>query len=96
MGGKLPLVGGSGPIPGDRSLGGRMPRNTLSCSTIVAPVVVASALFIGAILTRSFWLSLVLGVAGAGTFAYAVFLVREARKRLSDDRQLKSQGRTER
>ena len=73
-----------------------MTRDTLLCSTLVVPVVVASALFIGAILARSFWLSLALGVAGAGTFAYAVFLVREARKRLSDDRQLKSQRGTER
>jgi threonine/homoserine/homoserine lactone efflux protein len=66
-----------------------MTRNALSCSTIVVPVVIASALFIGAIIARNFWLSLALGIAGVGAFAYAVFLLREARKSLTDEQKHK-------
>lgn len=65
-----------------------MARSALSCSTIVLPIVVAFALFIGAIIARDFWLSLALGIAGAGTFAYAVVLLRRARKVLPGDEQL--------
>jgi threonine/homoserine/homoserine lactone efflux protein len=83
-------------MPGDWSLGAGMPRNTLSCSTIVVPVTVASAFFIGAIIAQNFWLSLALGIGGAGTFTYAVFLLRKARKNFSDDRKLKSQRGAER
>ena len=68
-----------------------MARNALSCSTIVVPVVVASAFFIGAIIAQNFWLSLALGIAGVGTFAYAMFLLREARKSLPDEQKHKPQ-----
>jgi threonine/homoserine/homoserine lactone efflux protein len=96
MGGKLPLAGQVGTQTGDWSFGAGMTRNVLSCSTIVVPIVIASALFIGAIIAQSFWLSLALGVAGVATFTYAVFVLREGRKSLPDARKLKSRRRAER
>ena len=54
-------------------------------SKVVVAVIVAFALFVVAIIARNFWLSLILGIAGAVDFAYAVFLLREYRKRLPED-----------
>lgn len=65
-----------------------MARNALSCATIPLAVVVASTLFVIAIITRDFWLSLGLGIGGTILFASAVFLLREARKSLPDDENL--------
>jgi threonine/homoserine/homoserine lactone efflux protein len=58
----------------------RKTRNVLSCSAIVVPTAVASAFFIAAIIAQNLWLSLALGIAGAATFAYAIFRLREMRK----------------
>ena len=57
-----------------------MAGNPLPSSRIVVPLILAFALFIGAIIARNFWLSLVLGLAGALTFAYAVLVLRESAK----------------
>ena len=54
-------------------------------SKVVVTVIVAFALFVVAIIARNFWLSLILGIAGAVVFAYAVFLLREYRRRLPED-----------
>ena len=64
-----------------------MARNPVPPSNVAVAVVVivAFALFIIAIIGRNFWLSLILGIAGAVTFAYAVFLLREYRKSLTSD-----------
>jgi hypothetical protein len=63
-----------------------MAGNPLPSSRIVVPLILAFALFIGAIIARNFWLSLVLGLAGALTFAYAVLVLRESRKGLPDEK----------
>lgn len=57
-----------------------------SCSSIVLPILVASALFIGAIIAGNFWLSAALGSTGAMALAYAVLVLREARKRMTDEK----------
>ena len=62
-----------------------MARNRLPGSKIIGAVVLGFALFIVAIIARSFWLSLVLGVAGGITLAYAVFLLREFRMGLTKE-----------
>ena len=62
-----------------------MARNPVPPSNVAVAVIVAFALFIAAIIVRNFWLSLILGIAGAVTFAYAVFLLREYRKSLTSD-----------
>ena len=62
-----------------------MPRNPLPPSNIVVTVIVAFGLFIVAIIARNFSLSLILGIAGAITLAYAVFLLREYRKSLPNE-----------
>jgi hypothetical protein len=64
-----------------------MARNPVPPSNVAVAVavIVAFALFIIAIIVRNFWLSLILGIAGAVTFAYAVFLLREYRKSLTSD-----------
>ena len=59
-----------------------MARNPISPSNVTVAVIVAVALFIVAIIVGNFWLSLILGVAGAGTFAYALLLLRQYRKAL--------------
>jgi len=53
--------------------------NRLPFSKIIVAVVAGFLLFIVAIIARSFWLSLVLGIAGGVALAYAVFLLREYR-----------------
>ena|SRR5438270_12460459 len=63
-----------------------MARNSLPARNVVVVVIVAFALFVVAIITRNFWLSLILGIAGAFAFAYAAFLLREYRKRLPEDK----------
>jgi uncharacterized protein (DUF983 family) len=67
-----------------------MTGNPLPPSRIVVAVIVAFALFIGAIIAQNFWLSLVLGIAGAMTLACAVFLLLEHRKSLANDKKDKS------
>ena len=62
-----------------------MARNPVPPSHVAVAVIIAFALFIVAIIVRNFWLSLIFGIAGAGTFAYAVFLLREYRKSLPND-----------
>ena len=61
-----------------------MTRNALSCSALVVPLVLAAALFIGAIIAQDFWLSLALGIVGVGSSLYGAFLLREPRKGLPD------------
>jgi len=68
---------------GDDKIG--MARNALPRSNITLAVVAAFAMLLLAILVRNFWLSLVLGVAGAATFAYAAALLREHRRSLPND-----------
>jgi predicted PurR-regulated permease PerM len=51
---------------------------------VALPVIAALILFVVAIFVRNFWLSLILGVIGAATFAYAVFRLREYQKSLPD------------
>jgi len=63
-----------------------MTRNPVPPARIVVPLILAFALFIGAIIARDFWLSLGLGLGGALTFAYAVIVLREARKRLREEK----------
>jgi len=63
-----------------------MTGNPLRSYRIVVALIFALALFIGAIIARNFWLSLGLGLAGALTFAYAVLVLREARKSLPDEK----------
>jgi hypothetical protein len=60
--------------------------NTLRSSRIVVPIILAFALFIGAIIARNFWLSLALGLAGVLTFAHAVLVLRKSRKGLPDEK----------
>ena len=60
-----------------------------SCSSIVFPIFVACALFIGAIIAGNFWLSVALGSTGAIALAYAVSVLREARKRMTDEKNRK-------
>ena len=62
-----------------------MARNALPPSNITVAVVVAFALVIVAIIVRSFWPSLILGVAGALTLVYALLLLREYRRSLPSD-----------
>ena len=62
-----------------------MARKSLRPSNVLLAVAVAFALFVFAIIERGFWLSLILGIAGAVAFAYGVFLLREYRKRLPED-----------
>jgi uncharacterized membrane protein len=62
-----------------------MARNPVPPSNVAVAVIVAFVLFIVAIIVRDFWLSLILGIAGAVTIAYAVFLLREYRKSLTRD-----------
>jgi len=62
-----------------------MTGKPLRPSSVVVPVIVAFALFIGAIIARNFWLSVGLGIAGAITLAYAVFLLFEYRNSLPND-----------
>jgi uncharacterized protein (DUF58 family) len=62
-----------------------MARSPSPSLKIIVAVIVAFALFVVAILARNFWLSLILGIAGAGAFAYAVLLLRQFRKRLPED-----------
>jgi len=62
-----------------------MTGKPVTSAGIVVPLILAFALFICAIIARNFWLSLGLGFAGALTFAYAVIILREARKRLRDE-----------
>jgi uncharacterized membrane protein len=62
-----------------------MARKPVHPSNVAVAVIVAFALFIVAIIVRNFWLSLILGIAGAVTIAYAVFLLREYRNSLTRD-----------
>ena len=69
--------------PADKA---RMTGSPSSCSSIVLPILVASALLIGAIIAENFWLSAVLGSAGAIALAYAVSVLREARRITTDEK----------
>lgn len=60
-----------------------------SCSSIVLPILVASALFIGAIIAGNFWLSVALGSTGAIALTYAVLVLRKARKRMTEEKKRK-------
>lgn len=62
-----------------------MARNPVPPSNVAVAVIVAFALFIVAVIVRNFWLSLIFGIAGTVTFAYAVFLLHEYRKNLPND-----------
>ena len=62
-----------------------MAGNRLAGSKIILAVGLGIALFIVAIIARSFWLSLVLGAAGGITLAYAVYLLREYRMGAAKD-----------
>lgn len=62
-----------------------MARDHPPVTNITAVVGVGFALFIVAIIARNFWLSLVLGIAGGITLAYALFLLREYRTHLSKE-----------
>ena len=64
----------------------RMTARPPSCSSIVLPILVASALFIGAIISGNIWLSLVLGSTGAIALAYTVSVLREAPKSMTDEK----------
>ena len=55
-----------------------------SCFSIVLPILVATAFFIGAIVAGNFWLSVALGSTGAIVLAYGVSVLREARQRITD------------
>lgn len=55
-----------------------------SCSTVMIPFAVASALLIGAIFVRPFWLSLALGIAGLTALAFGVLGFRQASKGMLD------------
>lgn len=57
-----------------------------SCSSIVFPISVASALFIGAIVAGNFWLSVALGTTGAIALGYAVLVLRKARTRTTAEK----------
>ena len=72
--------------PADKA---RMTGSPSSCFSIVLPILVASGLLIGAIIAENFWLSAVLGSAGAIALAYAVSVVREARSRMTDEKKQK-------
>jgi energy-coupling factor transporter transmembrane protein EcfT len=62
-----------------------MARKPVPRFNVAVGFIVAFALVIVAIIVRHFWLSLILGIAGAGTIAYAVLLLREYRKSLTSD-----------
>ena len=62
-----------------------MASNSPPPTNVVVAVIGAFALLVLAIIARNFWLSLILGIAGALMFAYAVFLLRERRKALPED-----------
>jgi threonine/homoserine/homoserine lactone efflux protein len=51
---------------------------------LVAPLLLATALFIGAIITQNFWLSLLLGLSGAAGLAYAALIVWRSRREISE------------
>lgn len=57
-----------------------MKKQRQGCVSIVAPIVGACTLLIGAIVARIFWLSLALGAAGAVVLGYAIALLRSAKK----------------
>ena len=67
--------------PADKA---RMSASPSSCSSTVLPILVASGLFIGAIIAGNFWLSVALGGIGTLALAYGVLVLREARKRMTD------------
>ena len=46
-------------------------------------------MLIGAIIAENFWLSAVLGSAGAIALAYAVSVLRETRRRMTDEKKRK-------
>ena len=54
-----------------------MSASPSSCFSTVLPILVASALFIGAIIAGNFWLSVTLGGIGAIALAYGVVVLRE-------------------
>jgi Flp pilus assembly protein TadB len=62
-----------------------MARKLPPPSDVAFPVIAALVMFIVAIIVRNFWLSIILGVIGAATFAYAVFRLREYQKCLPND-----------
>jgi hypothetical protein len=62
-----------------------MVRSPRPPSIIGLAVVAALAMLLIAIMARNFWLSLVLGVFGAATFAYAALLLREYRRSFPND-----------
>lgn len=66
---------------GDPADKARMTASPPSCSSIVLPILVASALFIGAIIAGNFWLSVALGSTGAIALAYAVLVSARSTKK---------------
>jgi hypothetical protein len=56
-----------------------------SCLRIVAPALIASALFIAAIIVENFWMSMAFGMGGMIALGYGVFVLREERKRMTND-----------
>ena len=61
--------------------------NPLPRRNIALAAVAGLAMLLIAIIVRSFWVSLVLGLVGAAAFAYAAVLLREYGRSLADNAQ---------